>query len=81
MVALPARLPQHRDHPGRGQPPLIRARSGRQHGQSVPAGRWWLPDTSVLYIGKAGPTNPLRTRVHQFVKTSIGAAGPHRGGQ
>ena len=43
--------------------------------------QWWLPNTSVLYIGKAGPTNPLRTRVHQFVKTPIGAAGPHRGGQ
>ena len=44
-------------------------------------GRWWLPDTSVLYIGKASPTNPLSKRVHQFVKTPIGAAGPHRGGQ
>jgi hypothetical protein len=43
--------------------------------------RWWLPATSVLYIGKAGPSNPLSKRVHQFVKTPIGAAGPHRGGQ
>ena len=41
--------------------------------------QWWLPNTSVLYIGKAGTS--LKTRVHQFVKTPIGAAGPHRGGQ
>lgn len=41
--------------------------------------RWWLPDTSVLYIGKAGTS--LHTRVHQFVKTPIGARSPHAGGQ
>lgn len=50
-------------------------------GLAAHIGQWWLPDTSVLYIGKAGPGNPLSKRVHQFVKTPIGAAGPHRGGQ
>ena len=39
--------------------------------------RWWLSGTSVLYIGKA---SSVRKRVHQYVKTPLGAPGPHAGG-
>jgi hypothetical protein len=39
---------------------------------------WWLPNTSVLYIGKA---SVLTERISQYLRTPIGAPGPHRGGQ
>lgn len=39
--------------------------------------KWWLPDTSVLYIGKA---TTLQSRVRDYVSTPLGARGPHRGG-
>lgn len=39
--------------------------------------RWWLPDTSILYIGKA--TN-LRKRTSQYRRTVLGRSSPHHGG-
>ena len=41
-------------------------------------GSYWLSDETVLYVGLAG--QPLRTRVRQYYKTSLGAAKPHKGG-
>lgn len=65
---------------------MVRVPGLRLRGEPVEAGAlaehiapWWLPNTSVLYIGKAGTS--LKTRVHDFVKTPIGARGPHAGGQ
>ena len=40
--------------------------------------RWWIPDEHVLYIGRTGDS--LRTRVHAYYKTMLGADGPHAGG-
>ncbi len=39
---------------------------------------FWLPDETVLYIGKAGTS--LKTRVKQYYDTHLGASKPHRGG-
>lgn len=41
--------------------------------------RWWLPSTSVLYIGKAEEES-LRKRVRQYYTTPLGAKRPHGGG-
>jgi len=38
---------------------------------------FWLPDESVLYIGKA---TTLHSRVNAFYRTPLGARGPHAGG-
>ncbi len=40
---------------------------------------WWLPNTSILYIGKA-ETQSLRKRVGQYHKTPLGAPRPQGGG-
>lgn len=39
---------------------------------------FWLPDETVLYIGKAGTS--LQQRVNQYYKTTLGSPGLHRGG-
>lgn len=41
--------------------------------------RWWLPQTSVLYIGKASG-QPLSDRLGQYYDTPLGARAPHGGG-
>ena len=41
-------------------------------------GEFWLPDESILYIGKA--SRSLRKRVHQYYRTPLGNSAPHRGG-
>lgn len=40
--------------------------------------QWWLPNTSILYIGKAD--QPLSSRVGQYYRTPLGARSPHAGG-
>jgi hypothetical protein len=40
--------------------------------------RFWLPDESVLYIGKTD--KPLRSRVGDFYRTPLGDRRPHAGG-
>jgi hypothetical protein len=40
--------------------------------------RFWLPDESILYIGKAGTSLSARTRA--YYSTKLGATGPHAGG-
>ena len=45
---------------------------------------FWLPDESILYIGKApkrAKGTGLRTRVGEYYRTQIGASSPHSGGQ
>lgn len=37
----------------------------------------WLPDESVLYVGKA---TSIRSRVRQYYTTQLGARSPHAGG-
>ena len=39
---------------------------------------FWMPDETILYIGKAGTS--LRTRVDQYYRTRLGDPKPHRGG-
>ncbi len=39
---------------------------------------FWLPDETVIYIGKT--SQPVRHRVAQYYATPIGASKPHRGG-
>lgn len=39
---------------------------------------FWMPDETILYIGKAGTS--LRTRVDQYYRTKLGNSRPHRGG-
>jgi len=39
--------------------------------------RFWLPDESILYIGKA---TTLSNRLNQYYRTPIGARAPHSGG-
>jgi hypothetical protein len=39
---------------------------------------YWITGESVLYIGLAG--QPLKSRVGQYYRTSLGAAKPHKGG-
>jgi hypothetical protein len=41
--------------------------------------QWWLPDTSILYIGKAEGQS-LHRRVSQYYDTPLGARRPHGGG-
>lgn len=38
---------------------------------------FWLPDESILYIGKA---TPLRKRINAYYSTPLGSKGPHAGG-
>jgi hypothetical protein len=40
--------------------------------------RFWMPDETILYIGKAGSS--VRNRVKQYYKTELGESGPHAGG-
>lgn len=45
---------------------------------------FWLPDESILYIGKASKRKDgtgLSTRIKEFYKTEIGEKSPHSGGQ
>ena len=39
---------------------------------------FWIPDEMVVYIGLAD--RPLRTRVGEYYRTSLGARSPHSGG-
>lgn len=39
---------------------------------------FWLPDETVLYIGKAGTS--LKRRIIQYYDTELGESKPHRGG-
>lgn len=39
---------------------------------------FWLPDESILYIGKTD--RPLRKRVNEYYGTKLGYGSPHRGG-
>lgn len=39
---------------------------------------FWLPDETILHIGKAG--NSIRRRVGQYYQTGLGDAKPHAGG-
>lgn len=48
-------------------------------GQTAYLSSYWLPNETVLYIGKAGSN--LRTRIGQFLKHNLGAKSPHSGGQ
>jgi hypothetical protein len=45
--------------------------------------RFWLPDESILYIGKAGPSasRHLSKRVDEYYSTPLGDSGPHAGGR
>jgi hypothetical protein len=40
--------------------------------------RFWVPNTAVLYIGRA--TTSLRSRVNAYYSTKIGHKSPHAGG-
>jgi hypothetical protein len=40
-------------------------------------GDFWLPDESILYIGKA---TALRGRIGEYYRTPLGARRPHAGG-
>ncbi len=45
---------------------------------------FWLPDESILYIGKApkrGNGDGISNRVKEYYSTTIGKSGPHSGGQ
>lgn len=39
--------------------------------------KFWIPDESILYIGKA---TPLRSRIKAYYATPLGDRGPHAGG-
>lgn len=39
---------------------------------------FWMPDETILYIGKAGTS--LQTRIKQYYQTALGDPRPHRGG-
>lgn len=41
-------------------------------------GRFWIPDSAILYIGLAGTS--VRKRMNQYYRTSIGQRAPHAGG-
>jgi len=45
--------------------------------------QFWLPDESILYIGKVKRANQtgLGVRIHEYFETEIGDRGPHSGGQ
>lgn len=40
--------------------------------------KFWIPDETILYIGKAGTS--LKDRVNQYYKTRLGDPKPHAGG-
>lgn len=42
----------------------------------------WLPDETILYIGKAGPNKKrtIKKRVNEYYKTRLGCNGKHAGG-
>ncbi|HQQ44361.1 MAG TPA: hypothetical protein PLT24_05645 [Bacillota bacterium] len=40
--------------------------------------KFWIPDETILYIGKAGTS--VRDRVNQYYKTKLGEPRPHAGG-
>lgn len=44
--------------------------------------KFWLPDETIIYIGKAGPSKrrSLRVRVNEFYHTRMGCDGRHAGG-
>lgn len=44
--------------------------------------KFWLPDETIIYIGKAGPSKKrsLRVRVNEFYHTRMGCDGRHAGG-
>jgi hypothetical protein len=44
--------------------------------------RFWLPDETILYIGKAGPSKKrtLRQRVKEYYQTVLGCDKKHAGG-
>ncbi len=45
---------------------------------------FWLPDESILYIGRAkkrSNNSGLGVRIHEYYETDIGERGPHSGGQ
>lgn len=44
--------------------------------------KFWLSDETIVYIGKAGPTNSrtLRKRVDEYYKTKLGCDKKHAGG-
>ena len=41
--------------------------------------QWWLPSTSILYVGKAQDQS-LHDRVDQYYSTALGKRSPHGGG-
>ena len=44
--------------------------------------QFWLPDETIIYIGKAGPNKKrtIRERVKEYYKTKLGCDAPHAGG-
>lgn len=44
--------------------------------------QFWLPDETIVYIGKAGPsiTRTLKVRVNEFYRTKLGCDKRHSGG-
>jgi hypothetical protein len=65
---------------------LLRRPGLSVHGRQVSAdelarhlAQWWLPETSILYIGKAEGQS-LRNRISQYYRTPLGAKRPHAGG-
>ena len=45
---------------------------------------FWLPDESILYIGKASTRkngSGISKRIREYFSTTIGDGGPHSGGQ
>lgn len=44
--------------------------------------KFWLPDETIVYIGKAGPTKKrtLKKRVNEFYETKLGCNKKHAGG-
>lgn len=43
---------------------------------------FWLPDETIVYIGKTGPNvkRTIRKRVNEYYKTILGCDAPHAGG-
>ena len=44
--------------------------------------KFWLPDETIIYIGKAGPNKKrtIRKRVKEYYETKMGCDGKHAGG-
>lgn len=40
--------------------------------------KFWLPDETILYVGKTD--QPILTRLNQYYSTPLGHGSPHRGG-